>query len=138
MQLPVIITYHVFIVWETCLSCLSHLHQILSETICIYIHVSVCSVHILFLCFYRKCFQFSAHRDIDYGGSNLAESSVLFFCLLQLDKCTKNCTCSHFSVLPKWYDRRYGLGTSKLMDYPYSHIKRNSVMKLCWANLPYV
>ena len=27
--------------------------------------------------------------------------------------------------------------TTKLMDYPYSYIKGNSVLMACWANMPY-
>ena len=47
------------------------------------------------------------------------------------------------SVLPKHYsrhDRRawFTMTTSKHLDSPHSHIKGNSVLKACWANILYV
>ena len=30
------------------------------------------------------------------------------------------------------------MATSKLLESPYSHIKGNSVLKACWADMPYV
>ena len=55
------------------------------------------------------------------------------------------CVCNNGSVLPELNSRHDGrayiawvepVATPKHMDYPSFHIKGNSVLKVCWADMP--